>query len=92
LSARCDEDTAVGLHATITLLSNTGSRRAEVFRLAEPRVWLKAGRAHRMAIQLPAPALIALKHGSRETAALVLNARSAGGTARVKLRVLALKL
>ncbi len=92
VSARCDQDTMVALHATITLLPDTGSRRGRVFPLEEPSAWLKAWRTRGISIRLPTPALVALKHGSRETAMLVLSAGSGGGTTRVLLRVPALKL
>ncbi|MFL5864937.1 MAG: Ig-like domain-containing protein, partial [Solirubrobacteraceae bacterium] len=92
LSARCDQDVTVAARVTINLLPGTTSRRGRVFHLQGPDIRLKAGRTRAISLRLPAAAVAALAHGRRETAVLMLNAGSTGGTQPVLLRVPALKL
>lgn len=92
LTVMCDEDTGVTVRGAITRMPGPASRRSKVFRLAAAHASLKAWQARRLLITLPAPALLALQRGSRETATFTLSATGATGTTRVLLRVPALKL
>jgi hypothetical protein len=93
LVLRCNQAGKVKLTGTLIQLIGAsrghGNQKAKIYKLGPVRGSVSAGKALRLTVKLPAPAVSALGHGARESASFTaVEVGAVGGRATTKIAAL----
>jgi hypothetical protein len=87
LIAKCDQGIKITLKGTLTEHLEKNRKRKKTFRLSTLHASLSAGVANVLVVKLPAAAILALEHRTKESATFSLTATNTNGTSRASTTI-----
>jgi hypothetical protein len=96
LVAKCNQTAAVTLNGTVTEVQGKkhkhGKHAPKRVQLKKVNAMLRANVANSLTMRIPASVIVALKHGTKESATFTLSAQNGNGTTRATARSNSLRL